>query len=353
MDDFISISVEEACGVIRLTRPAAINALTPDMIAEVLDALHDWADEERIGAVLIEGEGERGLCAGGDVRLTRDGVLSGDFGRVHSFFAEEYEMNRLIATYEKPIVAIQHGVVMGGGIGISSHARYRIATPTSIFAMPEAAIGFFCDVGVNALLYKTTQARALAFLLSGQSVGAADAMSLGLTDAMVETRSLQGLRDRIVEAAQANEPDTTITALIQGASADPGPAQFCALADTLEEVFSQPNTEKIIEALRDWGDDGDPASAALYARIARHCPTSLVAITLTHRLARKQRDVRTILETDLAMAKLLALRPDFAEGVRAVLVDKDKAPKWEPARLSDVDIGELERVLGIAEGVPA
>ncbi|WP_421952696.1 enoyl-CoA hydratase/isomerase family protein [Pelagibacterium sp.] len=350
MED-ISISVEGGCGVVRLTRPKAINALSAEMIGAVRYALDEWDENEAVRAVLIEGEGEKGLCAGGDVRRTRDMAMAGEIRPVFSFFADEYDMNGLIATYRKPIVAFQHGIVMGGGIGISSHARYRIATPTSRFAMPEGAIGFFCDVGVNAILYKASEARALAFLLSGQTVGAADAIALGLADTVVPEKALAGLRGRVIEAAQAGDPDTAITALIQSESIDAGTADFCALSDSLAEIFAAPDAEKIVEGLLDWSEDGDPGAAALHASIARHCPTSLAAIVLSHRQARQKRDVRAILEDDLALARYMAMRLDFAEGVRAVLVDKDKTPKWEPARLADVDIAALERVLGEAAAV--
>ncbi len=340
--DEISTSIEGACGVIRLTRPKAINALSADMIGAVRYALDEWDENEDVRAVLIEGEGEKGLCAGGDVRRTREMAMAGETRTVFSFFADEYDMNGLIATYRKPIVAFQHGIVMGGGIGISSHARYRIATPTSRFAMPEGAIGFFCDVGVNAILYKASEARALAFLLSGQTVGAADAIALGLTDTVVPEDALAGLRARIIEAAQAGDPDTAIAALIQSESVDAGQADFCGLADSLAPVFAAGDAERIVEGLLDWSEDGDPGAAALHASIARHCPTSQ---------ARHKRDVRAILDDDLALARYMAMRPDFAEGVRAVLVDKDRAPKWAPERLADVDTDALERVLGEAEAV--
>jgi len=346
----ISISVEGACGVIRLTRPKAINALSPDMIAAVRDALYRWEDERAVAVVLIEGEGERGLCAGGDVRLTRELALAGETRRVRAFFADEYDMNGLIATYPKPIVAVQHGIVMGGGIGISSHARYRIATPSSRFAMPEGAIGFFCDIGVNAILYKTSEARALAFLLSGQTVGVADAIALGLADAAVPEDALAGLRGRVIEAAQAGDPDTALTALIQSASIDPGEATFCALADSLAPQLAAATAGAILEGLLDLAEEGDPGAAALHAAMVRQCPTSLAAILLSHRTARQRRDVRAILEDDLALAGFMALRGDFAEGVRAVLVDKDRAPKWSPARVDGVDVAELEAVLGAQAG---
>ncbi|RDE08072.1 enoyl-CoA hydratase/isomerase family protein [Pelagibacterium lacus] len=345
MDPFVKFAVSEACGIVTLARSGAINALTAEMIADVLDTLHDWERDPGIAMVVIEGEGEKGLCAGGDVRATRELALAGRVEAVGAFFADEYQMNGLISSFPKPIVALQHGIVMGGGIGISSHARYRVATLDARFAMPEGAIGFFCDVGVNALLYKTGEARALAFLLSGQTVGAADAIGLGLADAAVPRAALGSLRDRLIEASVAGDLDLAIAAAIQAEADDPGVAGFCALADTLAPAFEKPDAEAILAELRDLGDDGDPGAAALYGAIAGHCPTSVVATLLSHRLARRQRDVMAILRTDLALARWMALRPDFAEGVRAVLVDKDRRPRWLPDRLADVDRVGLDALL--------
>ena len=345
MAEDVFVGVEGNAGVIRLTRPKAINALTPEMIGTIVDALTDWADDDTIKIVLIEGEGDKGFCAGGDVRTMRDLVLAGREARVFDFFAAEYEMNGVISGYDKPIIALQHGVVMGGGIGLSSHARYRLATTTSQFAMPEAAIGFFCDVGVNAILYQAPEARALAFLLSGQSVGAADAIALGLADVAVPPKALASIRARLIEAARASEPDTAISAIMGGESVNAGVAGFCLFANSLTGAFSKPETSEIIAELHEIGIDGDPGASAMAERMAAHCPTSLEAIVLSHRQARRLRDTKAVLEMDLRLARHMALRPDFAEGVRAVLVDKDRAPKWEPAKLQAVDRKTLEGLI--------
>lgn len=346
MGEFVRIGVEGGAGIITLDRPKAINALNLDMVDEILDALALWADQDRIKIVLIEGAGEKGLCAGGDVRLARELMLAGERDRVVEFFANEYRMNGMIAGYEKPIIALQHGIVMGGGIGISSHARYRIATTGSRFAMPEAAIGFFSDVGVNAILYQTPQAQALAFLLSGESIGAADAIALGLADVAVDPREVKSIRHRLIEAARASEPDTAISAILGGESVNTGPAGFYALADSLSEAFVHERVGDIVAHLSQIGEDGDPGAAVMAAAMARHCPTSLEAIAMSHRKARRLRDVTKVLEVDLRLARFLTARSDFDQGVRAVLVDKDRNPRWDPAGFDDVDIDELEQVIG-------
>lgn len=341
----IRVGIEGVTGVITLARPRVINALTPEMIRTILAALEAWQDDPAVRAVLIEGEGEKGLCAGGDVRATRDLVLSGDVAGAQAFFADEYRMNGLISGYGKPIVAFQHGIVMGGGIGVSSHARFRLATQASRFAMPEGAIGFFCDIGVNALLFKAPEPRALAFLLSGSTVGAADAMALGLADTVVDATALPAIRARLLDAARSADVDTAFAAIVQGQSIDAGEAEFCAFADSLGAAFSEPTLRGILDHLSDLAREGDPGAAAFCGKIAGQCPTSLAATLLSHRLARRQRDTGAILATDLRLAHYMAVRGDFAEGVRALLVDKDRAPRWNPARPGDVDIAALERVL--------
>ena len=150
----IETSIEGQLGVIALNRPEAINALNLPMIEAIRGVLKLWEADERVKAVLFEGRGTRGFCAGGDVRSAREAVLAGNKALADRFFATEYAMNREIATYGKPVIAIADGVVMGGGIGIAGHAQFRFTTPNARFAMPEAAIGFVCDVGVNAILRK-------------------------------------------------------------------------------------------------------------------------------------------------------------------------------------------------------
>lgn len=169
-------------GIIALNRPEAINALSLEMIDGITRALEQWADDDEIRLVLFEGRGPRGFCSGGDVRAVRQAVLDGEAAEADAFFAAEYRMNGIIARYPKPLVALTHGIVMGGGIGIAGHCAFRFTTAEARFAMPEAAIGFTCDVGVNFILSKAPVHRALAFAMTGVPVGAADALALGLTD---------------------------------------------------------------------------------------------------------------------------------------------------------------------------
>ncbi|MCD7061355.1 enoyl-CoA hydratase/isomerase family protein [Pelagibacterium xiamenense] len=343
--DEVLISVSGAAGIITLNRPKAINALNASMIEAILAALAAWAHDSTIRLVLIEGAGEKGLCAGGDVRAVREAVLAGQSEAALGFFAREYEMNRMIARFEKPIVALQTGVVMGGGIGVSAHGRFRIATASSKFAMPEGAIGLFPDVGVNAVLAEAPEPRAMAFLLSGVTVGAADAIALGLADAMVDQERLSGIRDRIIDAARAGEPDTQIVAIIQAETLEAGPAQFCATADALAEAFTGDTVPQIISALHHCADEGVEGALPLVTKMEGHAPTSLAVALMAHRRTRRDPSIEAVLKRDLALARWMAVRPDFAEGVRALLIDKDRTPAWTPADHAAVDLTEIAALL--------
>lgn len=320
----VQVSVEGRLGVIALDRPEAINALNQGMIDAITGVLQLWAGDDTVRAVLFEGRGSKGFCAGGDVRAVRQAILDGKRGVADHFFASEYAMNGLIATYPKPVVAIADGVVMGGGIGVAGHARYRFTTPQARFAMPEAAIGLFCDVGVNELLRKAPEHRALLFELSGHAVGAADALALGLSDCVVARDRISILREGIVAAAYSGNVDAALARAMEAEGIEAGPPVFCESCDLVAAEAVLPSAAEIVAAI---GQSG--AVPELAQTLVSRSPTSQAAILASHRAARKLGDVRSILEMDLRLARLMSVLPDFAEGVRAVLVDKDHAPKWQ------------------------
>lgn len=327
----IETSIEGHLGVIALNRPEAINALSLSMIETISGTLRLWADDDRVRAVLFEGRGTRGFCSGGDVRAVRDFVRKNDPDWAR-FFADEYKMNGEIATYGKPVVVIADGVVMGGGIGIAGHAQFRFTTPNAKFAMPEAAIGFVCDVGVNAILKKAPVQRALLFELSGQAVGAADALALGLTDCVVAPERLGEVRASIVATASADSVEQALVGLMEAESIQAGDRALCDLADRLEDELRLGSAAEIVEAIAASGKA--PEMAAL---LRSRSPTSQEAIVQGHLAARRAGDIDEILSIDLRLATLLAGLPDFVEGVRAVLVDKDHRPAWA----SDIAVSEI------------
>lgn len=344
MSDQLEIVVEGHVGVIRLNRPEAINALTPEMMTGIHRALQSWVHDEHVRLVLFEGVGERGFCAGGDVRWTRRAILDGRANEAADFFALEYRVNRMIATYAKPVVALAGGVVMGGGIGLAGHAKFRISAIDSRFAMPEGAIGFFADVGVQSLLARVVRQRALMFLLSGESVGAADAVALNLTDVSVPIKTFAQVRAGIIEAAGAKTPLPELERLMRSHQLDPGPPGFCQLADAHARCFDSADCMEIVARLEQ-GARTDKALAKVLRTINSRCPTSLVVHVAARNHAEREGNIDAVLARDLRLARLFAKRSDFIEGVRAVLVDKDQKPLWSPADLAGVNSDEIEAAL--------
>jgi enoyl-CoA hydratase len=235
-------------------------------------------------------------------------------------------------------VALAHGIVMGGGIGIAGHCAFRFATTEARFAMPEAAIGFMCDVGVNFILAKAPAHRALAFAMTGVPVGVADALALGLTDCAIEAARFDEVRAGIAAAAGAARIEAALGALMQAEMAPVGEAVLCAAADR-QVGLDWTDAEAIVGAA-----GHEPQLALLTLR----SPTSLVAIAESHHAARRMADIGAVLAADLRLARLLSRLPDFAEGVRAVLVDKDQKPRWRPNSLAGVDRASIRAVVGAA-----
>ncbi len=327
----LHISAANHLGRIVLDRPRAINALSLGMIEGITAALEHWRDDPEIGAVLIEGAGEKGFCSGGDVRAAREQVVAGRPEEADHYFATEYRMNALIAGYPKPLVALTHGIVMGGGIGIAGHCGMRITQPGARFAMPESAIGFFADVGVSAILAKAPLNRALLFLMSGVSVGAADALALGLADTVVRPEKLEQLRVDIEDVARSAHAAEHIVRLMTSQSIVAGEASFVATADLLP-AGQWTSPAQFIAAVR-----RVPALSGIAPLFATRSPSALTATFYAQLAARRAMDVGATLDVDLRLARVMSRRPDFAEGVRAVLVDKDQAPRWSPPSLEALD----------------
>jgi len=344
MTSQLDIGTEGRLGVIALDRPEAINALSREMIEAITAQLEAWRGGDAVRAVLFEGRGPKGFCAGGDVRFVRGLMAEGKTDAAEAYFAAEYRMNALIATYPKPVVAMSDGIVMGGGIGIAGHAGFRITTATARFAMPEAAIGFVSDVGVNCILSKAPAHRALLFLMAGLPVSGADVLALGLADCCVAPERLADLRAGIVAAAAGGSAEAAIVGLMQADSIQAGERSLCDIADRLADILEGPDAAAIVAEIAEAVDEEPdlvPFAAALQAR----SPTSLEAIVLSHRAARRLPDVEDVLALDLRLAAWMARRPDFAEGVRAQLIDRDQRPRWRPAGFDEVPQAALKAVI--------
>jgi enoyl-CoA hydratase len=351
MGEFIDIDTTGALGIITLDRSSAINALNQQMIDAIRQALGRWKTDPSIRAVLIEGRGERGFCAGGDVRAARTAIIEGRKAMADAFFASEYAMDAEVAKFGKPVIALTHGVVMGGGLGLSAHASFRFTTRSARFAMPEGAIGFIPDCGVNFVLAKTLPERALHFLLRGEAIGPADALKLGLTDCVIGDDRVSTVRDWLLTAAQAADVDTAITTIMGSEMVDCGPASEVLAADRLIRAYSAGNAREIVRELGVMAAETDLARSALEA-ILKRCPTSVFATVESYRAAWLALDVDEVVARDTRLAQFMAGRPDFVEGVRAVLVDRDHKPSWSPARVEEVEEAAIrEAVRGKRRGL--
>jgi enoyl-CoA hydratase len=337
----LEIGTEGRLGVIALNRPEAINALSLGMIEGITRQLTAWRDDPKVRAVLFEGRGPKGFCAGGDVRYVRERVLAGDMAGAEGYFATEYRMNGLIANYPKPVIAITDGIVMGGGIGIAGHAAFRITTPSARYAMPEAGIGFVSDVGVNWILSKAPEHRALLFLLAGLPVSGADVLALGLADCCLPPERLGEVRAGVVAAAATGDIEPALVALLQSESIQAGERDLCAIADRIADTFMLPTAAEIVAEIQEDAVE-EPDLAPIGVALAARSPVSLEAILMSHRAARMLNDIDAVLALDLRVAGFMARQPDFVEGVRAQLVDRDQQPKWNPPGFEAIPREALE-----------
>jgi enoyl-CoA hydratase len=314
MTDTVHATQEGRLGRLVLDRPRALNALDPAMIGALARALDSWRHVPGIHAVSIEGAGERAFCAGGDIRAIRDAALAGDAAAIHGFFAAEYALNAAIAAYPKPYVALVDGICMGGGIGVSVHGAYRVATEHAMFAMPETGIALFPDVGASYLLPRLPGALGMFLGLTGTRVTGADAVHAGLATHFVPRAALPALK-----AALAADG---VAAL--GSFAAPLPPYGLAPhRDAIDRCFSAGSLAEIIDRLRQEGAWGE----ATLATLKTMSPSALLwSFDIIH--AGAGRDLAACLAAELALTAVVTKHPDFVEGVRAMVVDKDRAPRW-------------------------
>ena len=321
-------------GHLTLDRPKALNALTQGMIDAIHAALDRWQDDDRIHAVLLDGAGDRAFCAGGDLRTLYDAVCEGDYTRAAAFLEAEFRLDLRLARFAKPVVTVMHGVTMGGGIGVGAHARHRIVTDTSKLGMPEVGIGYVPDVGGTWLLGRAPGELGTYAALTGATLGPADALAAGLADHFVEAGRLADLPERL---SRCQSSDAIAAALRELASSpEPGPL---AGAAWIEECFAGESVAGILAALE---ASSEPEARAAAERIAGNCPTSLCAALRALRSAPGLGSLGACLDQEFRIAARITRRPDFREGVRAAVIDKDRQPKWQPARVADVDPVEVE-----------
>jgi enoyl-CoA hydratase len=310
-------------GVIVLNRPKALNALTLAMVRLIAVALDEWERDNTVDRIVLLGAGERAFCAGGDIRRLYDLGRAGDHDAQLTFWREEYQLNRRIRTYPKPIVALVDGIVMGGGVGLAMHATHTVAGGRFVFAMPEVGIGFFPDVGAAWILPRLPFRAGVYFALTGLRADAGDALALGLADTFVPSSAFPAL-------AQGLEGDGPVQAVLARFAAPPPRSKLIGEAEAIESCFSQPDRAAILDALDKTEMQGRAFAAPARAAMLEKSPTSQ-AIALRQMALGGTMDFDETLRMDYRIVSRICRGHDFYEGVRAVIVDKDNRPNWAPA----------------------
>ncbi|RLV10365.1 3-hydroxyisobutyryl-CoA hydrolase [Streptomyces griseocarneus] len=330
-DEEVLLRREGRAAYLVLNRPRALNALTHTMVRRVDEALAEWEKDPAVETVVVTGTGERGLCAGGDIRAIHEDARTGGTASA-DFWRDEYRLNALIARYPKPYVAVMDGIVMGGGVGIAAHGSVRIVTERSRVAMPETGIGFVPDVGGTYLLGLAPGELGTHLALTGTAVGAADALLCGLADHYVPSELLPGL---IGDLAHAPVHDV-LTRYV----AEAPPGELGAHRAWIDECYAADTVEGILDRL---GASGLPAAEEAAAALLAKSPTALKVTLAALRRARRLGPLERVLEQEYRVSCAALSSPDLVEGIRAQVVDKDRDPRWSPATLAEVTDADVAR----------
>ncbi|MEG3123289.1 enoyl-CoA hydratase/isomerase family protein [Sphingomonas sp. GB1N7] len=321
MTDDILTSAEGSLARIRLNRPKAIHALNTPMCEAILAALDTWSTQAEIAAVVIDHAEGRGFCAGGDIRMLAESGAK-DGAEARAFFHVEYRMNHRLFTYAKPMVAFMDGITMGGGVGLSLPCDFRVATENTKFAMPETGIGLFPDVGGGWYLSRLPGRTGQYLALTGHRLDGSECLALGLATHYVPSAALDDAKARIAADPQA------IATILTDLSASPPEARILAHRDEIDRLFASDQLEDIFAALA--ADDSEWAQRQLATLRTKSPQTMKVSLRLLHE-GRVMPTFEDEMRQEYAVGAHVVQRHDFLEGVRAVIVDKDNAPNWNPA----------------------
>jgi enoyl-CoA hydratase/carnithine racemase len=332
VDDSVLLRTEGRAAYLTLNRPKALNALTHAMVRDIDEALTAWEHDTAVETVVLTGAGERGLCAGGDIRAIHDDARTGDGTASAAFWRDEYRLNARIARYPKPYVAVMDGIVMGGGVGVSAHAGVRIVTERSRIAMPETGIGFVPDVGGTYLLALAPGELGTHLALTGTPVGAGDAQLCGLADHFVPSEWLSPL---VGELAHAPVREVLGRYVRQAP-----PGRLAAARSWIDPCYSADTVEEIVGRLLDHGDSA--AKEAAETLLAKS-PTALKVTLAALRRARRLGPLEKVLDQEYRISCVALAAPDLVEGIRAQVIDKDRTPRWSPATLAEVTDADVDR----------
>lgn len=323
----------DGIGLLTLNRPRQINALTRPMVAELTRRLAAWRDDPEVGIVVLRGAGDRGFCAGGDILAFHTAITTGRQHEFLSFLAEEFQLDGLIATYPKPVVALMDGLCMGGGVGLAGHASVRIVTPRSAIGMPETHIGYSPDVGGTHLLGLAPGRLGEHLALTASTMGAGDAIHAGFADFCIAPDGFDDVLAALPDLVGLPAPEVAVALeILQGTT--PPPAPVAADAVWIDEAYAGDDVPAILRRL-----DASPfpgaskAAAAVRANSPLATQTALQAV----RAARDDAHLPSALARELRVADFLMKHPDLPEGIRAQIIDKDRSPRWSPADHAEVD----------------
>ena len=330
----VHIRTQGRAGRITLTRPEALNALSYEMSLAILDALDSWADDDGVALVILDAEGGRAFCAGGDLaRIHAD--ATGNKGReTVEFWRHEYELNDRIATYRKPVVVFMQGFVMGGGVGLAGHASHRIAGETTQIAMPECTIGLIPDVGGSFLLSRAPGRMGEFLGLTGARMGAADALRAGFADLHIPEAQWATLKSDLCETGSTDGLANKATTAMDG--------PLATAQAMIDRAFSADDVPSIAAALET--EEGDVAEAARKA-LGRNSPLAMHTSLRVIRRARAFETVRQAIALEFRAAARSLLEGDFVEGIRAQIIDKDRTPRWRHASLDAVKEADVDAML--------
>lgn len=339
----VEIEQRGEIGILTLQRPRALNALDLEMVEALAAALDRWEQDDSIRAVVLRGAGDRGFCAGGDVRGLYDTLIGDHPEQVEAFFRAEYALNARIAEYRHPIVAFADGITMGGGIGLAGHASHRLVTERSMLAMPETRIGFTPDVGGSWLLGRAAGHIGEYLALTGNTVGPADAIEAGLADRHVPRERLEAVLSELAAGAD-------VDGAIQAVATEPAPGTLTREREWIDVAFSQPTVAEIVSALQGRPEDAARETAAHLESLP---PTALAVTLEAVRRARKLPDLRAALAQEYGLVLWFGTtQPDLVEGIRAQLVDKDRSPRWSPAPGEELPADLLDQAFSFPPPTP-
>ncbi|MEO1274339.1 MAG: enoyl-CoA hydratase/isomerase family protein, partial [Pseudomonadota bacterium] len=323
----IEIRRKGRAGRITLARPAALNALTYDMALGIEAALEAWSGDDDVALVVIDAEGDKAFCAGGDLGAMYESATQGDFEYGRRFWRDEYRLNAKIARYPKPFVALMQGFVMGGGVGISCHGSHRVVCETTRIAMPECAVGLVPDVGGSWLLARAPGRLGEYLGMTGARMGPAEAIEAGFADHFIPREAWAEL---VAELVETGEVEPVIRRAIPA-----GESRFTAAAARISEVFALRTAADIEAAL-----DGDELGDAV-AGLRRGCPLSVACTLELVRQVRRLDGIEAALAMEYRFTARSAEQGDFIEGIRAAIIDKDRRPAWRHKSLADVSAAEV------------